>query len=378
MLLLILAVIIVITSRRKAVKKGGKEREEKQSELVRPAKEFLQESSKELNTKSLLPSQKKLLQPLNLIVAKRKPEIISGTTNKTLYPYDITCSKNNCTAGPGDRQVALPVLLANLQAYGSLNFEPALKLAEEDFEFIKDQRFQPDHLHCVYWELIENKGFLKGDFKKLCQQGIYLFYPQISAYSEKIDIHKVDVEKIKDLLEGRVVELLSGLPLPENDWDFSLYSAYAYDFARRYFYLNSPSSLYLARGYFDLAIYYWVYNRQKEKSLKGKVFLPAAAFTLWKATGAKEYDDLGFYLAQKAMAAREGVEELLNSLFLDEVLLERTGQERYKKDILNVLEYLEKYFVDKNGLWRADVDGKRYYYTRDNALFSYFKLKWER
>lgn len=314
---------------------------------------------------------------LSFILSYRDPQTIPGTQNRTLYPLYIKCSRASCRPSGGDRQVSLPVILSNLELYKKGNVDEALELAQKDFAYLENQAFQPDYLHCSLLEKIEEEGLFEGDFEGLCRRAIFLKYSSVLSFSKSLDLFGIENDKVKGLLEGRVLESFSyPVPLPRDDREFSFYAAYAYDFARRYFFLNSPQSLSVARAYFDLAIYYWAQNRQREKELVGKPFLAAASFSLFKATGEKRYDDLGFYLANRALRSREKRQELLNSLFLNEVLYERTGDERYLKDLRAVLDYLEKNFVDKNGLWRAEVSEERYYYTRDNALLSYFLLRW--
>jgi len=328
--------------------------------------------------------ENKSLNIINKTVSLGGKEIIPGTNNKMIYPIGIACQNNQCQNQPKDKQLTIPFIWVALQFYKINGNKDFLFLVKDNINYIVDQNLQPNFWHCKFLREMTEMKEMKEDedkLKKICQSTVLLFFTEINNYSQDVDINNFAYEEIKDEIEGKSLTIKkNNIFLPQNISDFVIFSSYITDLVTKYQWFNSPSSLYLAKGYFDSALRYYI-NNKNEQRLTGLPLLAIGSFYLYDATLNRNYYDLAFYLANRALILnKESVQNLLYVSFLDEELYKRTNNKVYLEDLKNVLDYLEKNFYDSkmNLIYRTKSTDYTYYDFLDNVFYAYFYNKYKK
>jgi len=308
--------------------------------------------------------------------------------NEESYSLGYRCkSKEDCVRDPTDKQLVIPVLWSYFHYYNQTKKPGILTMMKKNISSYAKQSFQPDFWHCkLLYDLNQSPLFSpeeKEAIKSICLNTFLLRFEKISQRANNNDINQFQAEKIITQLKNpKDLTTVSDL-LPKDEREFLIYSSYASDLIYRYFWLNTPSNLNLAKTYFDQALLF--YQNHKKSPPASLPFLALATIDMYKATRNEEYLKLVTYLNELSLQQRQtNTFNVIGLALLEKEMFQLTHDKKYDGLFNQYLSYLINYGFDSSGYqgYRKNLGAfhnlgtANYIYdTRSNALIISLLLK---
>lgn len=247
-----------------------------------------------VSTPAVLPVPTK---PTNLQIAEKTQNWLETLMEQNfLYEVGLSCEGlNNCEKQTVGKQLGVAVLWSRFNLYQKTKKSEDLIMINKQLDVYTKETFQSDFWHCKLLYQMNKSGLFdnqqKEKLKTICQNSTYLRYNKMNmfAYNSKQNVSDFNFNQvINSINNNKPTGLLTLTDLaPKNNDDFLVYITYVSEFVEKYFWFNRPDYLWVAKGYFDHLIPYYIANK---KDLNAIVPLMAyASLDLYRATRHNEY-----------------------------------------------------------------------------------------
>jgi hypothetical protein len=300
----------------------------------------------------------------------------------------LQCSNKECKSLGTDRQREIGSIWAFFNYYLYSKDKNYFDLFKEKLEkyaqLSRTQPFQSDFLQCYYLNDIYQKGIkeklinesLKKDLDDICINNIY-FREEDMVNSEK-NINDFNgeflINRIKSTTSIEIPTSNNGnfvSPLIEDNRHYLLFITSASDHVARYFILNGPTNLYIAKAYFDSAVEYFITN--KEKVLSESPFLGLAAINIYKANLKNDYLNFAKFIFEYLDSKGAGNDDVLFKIgmtYLGREIYMATKEAKYLSSYKYYFDSLIKNNLDMVG-YKGFRENKKIFHNGGNYIYIY-------
>lgn len=353
-------------------------------------------SNDEISKKILQSKKQELLTARRIlywILSFRELEKMPESDNIALYPMAIVCNQKTCKKEGSDKQITTPIIFTTWEIYKKTGDSALFKVFEKDLDTIKNQTFQTDYLHCFFTNKLKEQNALEEKYKQILSQICrnsrrYIVHINLSSpYADKIPPSLTDFSFLsaKAKLEGTTLEInkkSTPVSVPADEYIAFLYATHSTEMISMAKEFESRFYVQLSRYYYDMSLEYLAKNSDIREKTNIYPYLAMTSLLLSEESIDQDYKKMFDYLEPLAITTnRENTKQLIHIAFFEDFAFEKTGEIKYKTDVVNILSYLLKNKMDKNGI-KSDneytVDNKFIYPVRENILFAYLLSKYEK